>query len=669
MRRWWPAGLLVAAAVAGALAVAWSPDGTRGGELWPVGLASGALLLAGRRAWVLGLALVPLTFAGYALFDAADRPWVFSLAYAVGMAAEVAVVWLVLTSGGRERARLRSFADLDRYASAAVLGAGVSAVVGYGGAVAGGLQEPALVALAVGASHLASQLTVLPFFLNPVTEQATAERWESWLAWAAVLVVTPLVFAADALPALGFLVMPLLVWGALRLGTWQALSQVAVVTVLAQAFYLSGNGPVTWVPRGVSNPADAATVLLQLFVVGCALVVIPLVLMVSLRRISDREAASERDKLASVVNAAQGVAIVGTDENGLITLFNPGAERLLGYSRAEMIGTSTRRLHTDEAVRAKAEELGCADDFAVVARTLVKPANHGTVMRFRRRDGEEREHLVTLTEQVDHRGRVSGYVSTSEDVTDQVRTQEALERALERMREVDALKDGFISTVSHELRTPVTSIVGYLELLEDGHFGPLAPRQRAAVARVQSNSNRLLVLIDDLLTLARMQGTTRSRGASDPVSLASVVESACTVAGPRPGASGVALTCDLSGDDVWVLGDRDALEGVLINLVGNAVKFTPDGGEVTVRLTVQGAHALVQVRDTGIGIPSDEVEMLFTRFFRSSLTLERAIPGSGLGLSIARGVVRAHGGDIEVESRVGQGTTFTVRLPLAPGWG
>lgn len=659
MRRWWPSGLLLLLALLGALAADLAPSGSHSGGLWPAGLASAVLVLAGRRAWCYLLLLAPLTLGSHALTgaDLDQAVWL-----SVGICAEATVVWLVLTSGGRVRPRLRTFSDLDRYAAAAVLGAATATTIGFVGAMALSAPQPALVALAIGSSHLSSELVLLPLVLQPLSERATADGWEQALAWVAVLLVTPLVFVADGLPALGFLVMPLLVWGALRLGTWQALGQVLLVTAIAYVAYSLDRGPITWVPAGVGSRADAATVMLQLFTIGCALVVIPLSLMVSLRRTSDREAASERDKLASVVGSARGTAIIGTDERGVVTLFNPGAERLLGYRRSEVVGRRGDMFHSESAIAQKADELGVEHDYQQVARRMVEPDQAGSVVSFRRRDGQERAHLMTLNEIVDERGRVAGYVSTSEDVTEQVRTQEAMERALHRMQEVDALKDAFISTVSHELRTPITSIVGYLELLSDDHFGALSVPQREAVERVVSNSSRLLVLIDDLLTLARMQDTDGPLIEESLVDLVEVVVAGCAVAGPQEGGA-VVLHSSTPDNAVWVTGDRDKLEGVVINLIGNAVKFTPEGGDVEVDLVDEGDWARLSVRDRGIGIPDDEIDLLFTRFYRSSVTLERAIPGSGLGLAIAQGVVESHGGQIEVDSQLGAGTTFTVRLP------
>jgi signal transduction histidine kinase len=276
---------------------------------------------------------------------------------------------------------------------------------------------------------------------------------------------------------------------------------------------------------------------------------------------------------------------------------------------------------------------------------------------------------MTLSRIVDDRGVVTGYVSTSEDVTDRVRVHDALvdaleteRRAVERLREVDHVKDTFISTVSHELRTPITSITGYLELLLDGGFGELDGDQADALRRVDGNSRRLLSLIDDLLTLSRVHedGLGLIRGEVD---LATVVRTAYDVVAPAWAQRDLAVALEVPADPVLITGDEDMLERVVVNLLSNAVKFTPDGGHATVRLRTADDEALLEVEDTGIGIPADEQDRLFTRFFRASTAQDRAIPGSGLGLSIAGAIVESHGGRMEVESADGDGTTFRAHLP------
>jgi len=280
--------------------------------------------------------------------------------------------------------------------------------------------------------------------------------------------------------------------------------------------------------------------------------------------------------------------------------------------------------------------------------------------------------VMTLTQLVDDRGLTTGYVSTSEDVTDRVDAQEALEdaleaerKAVERLRDVDAVKDAFVSSVSHELRTPITSILGYLEMLEDGAYGGLSDAQGDAVRRVSTNSARLLSLIDDLLTLSRVHE--EGLGLDDQAfDLRDAVRSGYDVVAPAWSARRLDVRIGLPGEPVTFGGDREMIERVVVNLVSNAVKFTPDGGSVRVHLQTEGDEAVIVVSDTGMGIPEDEQGRLFTRFFRSTLAQTRAIQGSGLGLSIARAIVEKHGGTISVRSALDAGTTFEVRLPLVP---
>jgi PAS domain S-box-containing protein len=392
---------------------------------------------------------------------------------------------------------------------------------------------------------------------------------------------------------------------------------------------------------------------------------VPLLLRVGEHIRAARTAAAERDTLERVVRSASD-AIIGADLERRITLFNPGAEQLLGYAAEEVMGRESTMLHSPHGVRAKAAELGVADDFDTVAGQMLEPGQAGAYIGFVRKDGTERTHSMTLDRILDDRGRPVGYLSISEDVTERLEAERAVQDALERLREVDAVKDAFISSVSHELRTPITSIVGYLEMLEEGDFGALGDAQLRAVRRVIANSDRLLGLVDDLLTLSTVQHD--GLGMAEKVlDLGEVVRAGCAVVSPGLERGSTVLEVDLPDEPLPVVGDRDLLERVVINLVGNAVKFTPDGGRVGVRLVAgagpgEACHVLT-VSDTGIGIPAAELEHLFTRFFRSSNAQKQAIPGSGLGLSIAHAVVARHGGRMEVDSALGEGATFTVHLP------
>jgi signal transduction histidine kinase len=229
--------------------------------------------------------------------------------------------------------------------------------------------------------------------------------------------------------------------------------------------------------------------------------------------------------------------------------------------------------------------------------------------------------------------------------------------------EAERLKDEFVGLVSHELRTPLTSIVGYLELVHEQDGDRLSDDSRRFLDVIERNSRRLMRLVGDLLFVVQMEA--RPLGvASGPVDLADVVAESIESARPRAEEKGVRLEGRLA-DVASCDGDQGRLAQVVDNLVANAVKFTPSGGAVVVELAERDGRASIVVRDTGVGIPADEQGQLFQRFFRASNAAARETPGVGLGLTIVKAIVEAHGGTVAVRSREGRGTTFTVALPVA----
>jgi signal transduction histidine kinase len=229
-------------------------------------------------------------------------------------------------------------------------------------------------------------------------------------------------------------------------------------------------------------------------------------------------------------------------------------------------------------------------------------------------------------------------------------------------READRLKDEVVATVSHELRTPLTVMIGYLELVLDGEAGEVNAKQREFLEIVERNAERLTMLVRDLLFVAQVNANAL-RVDRRPVDLAELASAA--VASARAAAGAKDLTLTLEAEPVHTNADPARIGQLLDNLVSNAIKFTPEGGTVTVRVDHAGEAALLEVADSGIGIPEGEQEQLFQRFFRTSSARSREIPGTGLGLAICRAIAEAHGGTIEAESTEGVGTTFRVTLPPA----
>lgn len=225
------------------------------------------------------------------------------------------------------------------------------------------------------------------------------------------------------------------------------------------------------------------------------------------------------------------------------------------------------------------------------------------------------------------------------------------------------VKDQFVASVSHELRTPLTSIHGYSLLLLDQEG--LLPQTRAHLSVISRNTERLQRLVDDLLHTAQVDedGLHVERRDTD---IGQVVRDAVQAAEPAARTHGVSLSVDApSGLVVKV--DPQRIAQVVDNLVSNAVKYTPAGGDVTVAVVLDGSRLEIAVSDTGVGIDAADRDRLFTRFFRARVASEREIQGVGLGLNITRSIVEGHGGRIEVESEPGQGSTFRVRLPVGAG--
>ena len=235
---------------------------------------------------------------------------------------------------------------------------------------------------------------------------------------------------------------------------------------------------------------------------------------------------------------------------------------------------------------------------------------------------------------------------------------------MNRMQELDRSKSEFVSSVSHELRTPLTSIAGYAEMLMDGDAGPLTGDQQEMLEVMGASIDRLQRLIEDLLTIGRIESE-RLQLASEPVALDQLLQAVDATMRPQARAAGLQLTVAAPKRSLRVMGDHHKLEQVLLNLLSNAVKFTPAGGEVTLITRHTKQSVVLEVTDTGIGIPRDELEQMFSRFYRASNAVARATQGAGLGLSIVKGLVEAQGGTVALTSTVGEGTRVVVTMPRA----
>jgi PAS domain S-box-containing protein len=358
---------------------------------------------------------------------------------------------------------------------------------------------------------------------------------------------------------------------------------------------------------------------------------------------------TERDalRLASIVNSSDD-AIVSKDLNGVVQTWNAAAERMFGYSAAEMIGQSIMKIIPPD--RYSEEEL-------VLSRIRRgDPVEPFETMR-QREDGRLIDVWLSVSPIRTPSGLIIGASKIVRDVT--------LPRRLAReAEEAIRVKDEFLATLSHELRTPLNAVLGYTRMLQSGKLG--ADRQERAIDVIERNASLLHQLVSDVLDVS---GIVTGRMRLTPVAcdLTAVVRAACDVVLPMSEAKGVPLHVDPPASPIVIRCDLERMQQVFWNLLTNALKFTPPGGQVFVTIGVRDQLAAVTVADTGIGIKRESLPRVFERFWQADSVYSRYTGGIGLGLALARHFVELHGGTISASSAgAGQGSTFTVLLPLQP---
>ena len=257
-----------------------------------------------------------------------------------------------------------------------------------------------------------------------------------------------------------------------------------------------------------------------------------------------------------------------------------------------------------------------------------------------------------------------GVVSDDDDGSgsDGVDELSSLRRRLERMTALDKLKSDFMNLTTHELRSPLAIVYGYLSMMESGMLGDLSAELREAVASSIQSVELMMQLVTELVEMARLDET-RLDPTREPVDLTGVVAEAAVRVETSDRHQ---LHLDLGAGPAPVLGDRGQLLRVFANIIDNALKYSPSGGEIGVRMRRAGRRVAVDVTDQGLGIAPSDMDRLFTRFGRIVTTATEGIGGTGLGLYLCRELVRRLGGDVTATSVEGEGSTFTVHLPAAP---
>jgi signal transduction histidine kinase len=278
---------------------------------------------------------------------------------------------------------------------------------------------------------------------------------------------------------------------------------------------------------------------------------------------------------------------------------------------------------------------------------------------------EESNHLLqTQARQLEHQT-----TEARELAHELALTNEELRAVISEARKAWAAADAanrskaeFLAVMSHELRTPLNSIGGYVDLLEMELRGPLTEAQRSDLGRIKRSQEHLLGIINDILNFTRLEAT-EMRFEIIEMPLRALIGDLDAVVAPLARAKSLEYRCETPPANAYVRTDPDKLRQIMINLVSNAVKFTPHGGLITVRCTVEDKSVSIHVRDTGVGIPPDKQESVFEPFVQLDRGLTRTTEGTGLGLPISRGLARGMDADITLQSEEGMGSTFTITLP------
>jgi len=374
------------------------------------------------------------------------------------------------------------------------------------------------------------------------------------------------------------------------------------------------------------------------------------------RKAADNAIHNAERFLSNILEAASEVAITATDTTGVITAFNKGAENMLGYSKADVLGKQTPAiLHLREEVEGRSAQLSTeqgqpVEGFRVFVEKAEQEGSETREWTYVHKEGHHVPVSLVVTPMRDSAGDISGYLGIAEDITER--------------KHADKIKNEFISTVSHELRTPLTSISGALGLMVGGAFGELPERAQKLLTTAHRNSKRLAHLINDLLDIEKIAAG-KLRFDMQVQALVPLVEQAIDANSHYGSDRGVSLILADNAPDVFVNVDHQRLMQVLANLLSNAIKFSPDGGIVTLVVETSDNKVVVSVIDEGAGIADSFRKHVFQRFAQADSSDTRVKEGTGLGLAITLELVEHMGGRIDFESTEGKGSRFFFELPLA----
>ncbi|MDQ7249114.1 PAS domain-containing sensor histidine kinase [Dongia sedimenti] len=358
---------------------------------------------------------------------------------------------------------------------------------------------------------------------------------------------------------------------------------------------------------------------------------------------------------STVASVTSGVVICdATQADQPIVFTNAAFTRITGYTAAEAMGRNCRFLQGRDTDREAVERMRRA--IMVGRATTVTLRNY-------RKDGRTFWNEVNISPLHDENGRLIHFVGILQDVTNRIRTEENLREAKDQAEVANRAKSEFLANVSHELRTPLNAILGFSEIMQLEMFGPLgAPQYHAYSKDVHDSGQLLLDIINDILDLSKIEAG-RMELFPEAVDASEVFEACLRLVSGRAQNSGVTLQSDLPPDLPKIRVDPRAVRQMLVNLLTNAVKFTPKGGRITLSARLDGDQVELSVSDTGVGIAAKDIAKVLEPFGQADNPHSRRQQGTGLGLPIVKALAEQSGGSFRLESKVDVGTSVSLRLP------
>jgi len=350
-----------------------------------------------------------------------------------------------------------------------------------------------------------------------------------------------------------------------------------------------------------------------------------------------RDITETRDYLNNLVQGSDD-AIITMDLKGQVMSWNQGAKNIFGYEAKETVGQLPPIFEPEELSQLMNE---------VMLGKEVKTIQLNKKSKY----GSELALLLTLSPIKDPDGKIMGISAILKDITE--------------LKKVDRLKQEFLSIISHELRTPLTPIKGYLSLFLNNSLGKLTPKQKAALKTIMNQSNHLQDLIDSVIDISRIDAGRPLELKREPVFLEDIINSAVEAFELALQNKEIKVGKVFAAEHIAIMGDRNKLMRAIVNLLGNAINFTPPGGSITIKVEKEANKLVVKLIDTGIGLAKEHLLKIFNSFYQVDTSYTRASGGIGMGLAVARQIVESHGGRIWAESEgMGRGSQFILAVPF-----